>query len=54
MEVWLMKSGQVLGFGVEDVDEKEAIRKFHEGELRKIFYSRSEDRNRHAFTGRFQ
>lgn len=51
-EVWLMKSGSVLGFGVEDVDLKERLRTHHEGELRKVFYPLPCDRNVHAMTGR--
>lgn len=51
-EAWLLKSGQVMGFGVEDTEQKEAIQKFHEGEIRKVFYARSQDRNLHIFTQR--
>ena len=51
-EVWLMKSGSVLGFGVQDVDQKDETRRFYEKELRKVFYSRPSDRQLHAFTGR--
>lgn len=51
-EVWLMKSGSVLGFGVEDVDLKERLRRCSDGELRKVFYPRPNDRNLHLFTGR--
>ena len=51
-EVWLMKGGSVLGFGVEDIDQKEALRKHYEGELRNVFYPRPSDRNLHLFTGR--
>ena len=52
VEVWLMKSGTVLGFGVEDVDQKDETRRFYEKELRKVFYSRPSDRCLHQFTGR--
>ena len=51
-EVWLMKSGAAFGFGVEDVDLKERLRKHQEGELRKVLYPRPSDRNVHGFTGR--
>lgn len=51
-EVWLMKGGSVMGFGVEDVDLKERLRKFHEGDLRHVFYPRPSDRNVHQMTGR--
>jgi hypothetical protein len=51
-EVWLMKSGSVIGLGIEDTDQKEALRRFYESELQKIFYVRPSDRNVHQFTGR--
>ncbi len=51
-EVWLMKSGAAFGFGVEDVDLKERLRRHHEGELRKVLFPRPSDRNVHQFTGR--
>lgn len=51
-EVFLLKDGSALGFGVEDVDTKEWHRKHYEGQIRKVFYARSEDRNLHVFTGR--
>ena len=51
-EVWLHKDGSASGFGVEDADLKERLRKHHEGHLRKIFYATSSDRHRHVFTGR--
>lgn len=51
-EVWLHKDGSCSGFGVEDVDLKERLKKHHEGHLRKIFYATSSDRHRHCFTGR--
>lgn len=40
-----MKGGSVFGFGVEDVDLKDRLRKHHEGELRHVFYARPRDRN---------
>lgn len=51
-EVWLLKRGMVLGFSVEDVDQKDALRKHYEGELRNVFYPRPSDRNIHQFTQR--
>jgi hypothetical protein len=51
-EVWLMKDGSVLGFGVEDVEQKEALRTHYEGELRKVFYPMPNDRNVHQMSGR--
>lgn len=51
-EVWLMKSGSVLGFGVEDVELAARLKRQCEGEVRKIFYARPSDRNVHQFTGR--
>jgi hypothetical protein len=51
-EVWLMKSGAVFGFGVEDVDLKEALRKQYEGNIRHVFYPRPSDRNVHQMSGR--
>ena len=51
-EVWLHKDGSASGFGVEDVELKDRLKKHHEGQLRKIFYATSSDRHRHAFTGR--
>jgi hypothetical protein len=51
-EVWLLKSGSVVGFGVEDVDMKEALRKHYEGQFRNVFYPRPQDRHVHQMTGR--
>lgn len=51
-EVWLHKDGSCSGFGVEDVDVKETLKKRYEGHLRKIFYATSQDRHRHVFSGR--
>lgn len=51
-EVWLMKSGSVMGFGVEDVELKDRLQKHHEGEIRNVFYPRPSDRHVHLFTGR--
>ena len=51
-EVWLLKNGSVVGFGVEDVDLKEALRTHYEGQLRKVFYPLPSDRHVHLFTGR--
>lgn len=39
-------------FGVEDVDLNDALKKHHEGELRKYFFARSQDRNLHQFSQR--
>ncbi|MDB5391017.1 MAG: hypothetical protein JWM11_6663, partial [Planctomycetaceae bacterium] len=49
-EVWLLKTGSVMGFGVEDVEVKEALQKHYEGNIRHVFYSRPCDRNTHLFT----
>jgi hypothetical protein len=46
-EVWLHKDGSCSGFGVEDVDLKERLKKHHEGQLRKIYFATSQDRHRH-------
>jgi hypothetical protein len=51
-EVWLLKDGSVLGFGVPDIVAKEFHQKHCEGQVRKVMYSRTEDRNLHLFTGR--
>ena len=51
-EVWLLKNGSVMGFGVEDIDLKDRYRVYHEGSIRNVFYARPSDRNVHAFTGR--
>lgn len=51
-EVWLHKDGSCSGFGVEDIDMKDRLKKHHEGQLRKIFFATSQDRHRHVFTGR--
>jgi hypothetical protein len=51
-EVWLLKNGTVIGFSVEDLDQKEAIRAHHEQEVRKIFYPMPCDRNLHHMSGR--
>ena len=51
-EVWLMKDGSVIGFGVEDVTEKEQYQQRYRDRLHKIFYSRSSDRNVHQMSGR--
>lgn len=51
-EVWLLKNGHVIGFGVEDVEVKERLKEFHEGHVRHIFYARPQDRNVHQMTGR--
>ena len=53
-EVWLHKDGSCSGFGVEDVDLKDRLKKHQEGQLRKIFYATSQDRHRHVFTGRIR
>lgn len=51
-EVWLLKTGSVVGFGVEDVDLKEALQKHYEGQIRNVFYPRPSDRHVHLMTGR--
>lgn len=51
-EVWLLKNGTALGFGVEDVETKEALRKMYDGEIRHIFRPRPSDRNLHQMSGR--
>lgn len=51
-EVWLLKRGSVMGFGVEDVELKDRLRTHHEGEIRNVFYPRPSDRHIHLFTGR--
>lgn len=51
-EVWILKDGSVLGFGVPDVDAKELHQRHLEGQVRKILYARSQDRNLHLFTQR--
>jgi hypothetical protein len=52
VEVWLMKDGSVIGFGVEDIAEKEQYTKRLRDRVRKIFYARSSDRNVHQMSGR--
>lgn len=49
-EVWLLRNGTAVGFGVED--DKDAIKTHFEGEVRKIFYALPSDRNLHQMTGR--
>lgn len=51
-EVWLLKEGGAIGFGVEDAEEKENYQRFLEGKVRKIFYSLPSDRNVHQMSGR--
>lgn len=51
-EVWLMKSGTVSGCSVEDVELKERLRTFHEGEIGHIFSPRPNDRHVHQMSGR--
>ena len=51
-EVWLLKCGSVIGFGVEDIALKEGLRGHYEGQLRKIFYPMPEDRHVHMMSGR--
>ncbi len=51
-EVWLLKGGSVVGFGVEDVELKEALQKHYEGNIRNVFYPRPSDRHVHQMTGR--
>jgi hypothetical protein len=50
--VWLLKGGSVVGFGVEDVELKEALEKHYEGNIRHVFYPRPSDRHVHQMTGR--
>ena len=51
-EVWLLKDGSVIGFGVEEVAEKEQYRQRYRDRLLKIFYARPSDRNVHQMSGR--
>ena len=51
-EVWLMKDGSVIGFGVEDVALKEQDQQRYRDRLHKIFYARPSDRNVHQMSGR--
>ena len=51
-EAWLMHDGSVIGFGVEDVAEKEQYQQRFRDRVRKIFYARPSDRNVHQMSGR--
>lgn len=51
-EVWLMKDGSAIGFGVEDVALKEQYQQSYRDRLHKVFYARPSDRNVHQMSGR--
>jgi hypothetical protein len=51
-DVWLMKDGSVIGFGVEDVDVKEQYQTRSRDRVAHIFYARPSDRNVHQMSGR--